>query len=124
MGTAILNKALDESSYAAGVALALRTELGDSHRAVKAVMAWTGASERTVKNWLSAKSGPSGEHLIALVRHCDSVLDAVLKMADRERSAIAVNLIDARSRVAEILGSLDELLSHQANEASQKKRCS
>jgi hypothetical protein len=36
-------------SYAAAVSTALRNELGDSHRAIKIVMRWTGASERTAK---------------------------------------------------------------------------
>jgi hypothetical protein len=58
-----------EFTYAAAVALALRDALGDSHRAIKIVMRWTGASERTVKNWFAGTRGPRGEHLISLVRH-------------------------------------------------------
>ena len=47
-------------SYAAAIAAALRAELGDSHQAVKTnTMRWTGANERTVKNWLAGKWGPS-----------------------------------------------------------------
>ena len=44
--------------YAEVVAAALRAELGDSHQAIKTVMRWTGANERTVKNWFAAGSGP------------------------------------------------------------------
>lgn len=36
-------------SYTAMIASALRRELGESHRATKTVMRWTGASERSVK---------------------------------------------------------------------------
>jgi hypothetical protein len=39
-------------NYQSAIAAALSIELGNSHRAVKTVMRWTGANERTVKNWL------------------------------------------------------------------------
>jgi hypothetical protein len=100
-------------TYAAAVALALRDELGDSHRAIKVVMRWTGASERTVKNWFAATRGPTGEHLVSLVRHSDGVLHAFLRLSGREASMVAVNLADARSRLVEILEVVDELL-HRA----------
>ena len=41
-------------SYAEAIATALRRQLGDTHQAVKTVMRWTGAGERTAKNWLTA----------------------------------------------------------------------
>ena len=50
-------------NYAKSIAVALRGELGDTHRAIKTVMQWTGASERTIKNWFAGTRGPSGEHL-------------------------------------------------------------
>ena len=64
-------------------AIALRDELGLTHRAVKTAMRWTGASERTVKYWIAGERGPSGEHLIALARHSDIVFHMVLMLADR-----------------------------------------
>jgi hypothetical protein len=72
------------SNYAGAVAEALRTELGDSHRAHKTLMRWTGANERTAKNWLSGVNGPSGEHLIRLMRNSDRVFDCVLMLSDRQ----------------------------------------
>lgn len=75
----------DKVSYPTGIAAALRSELGDSHKAVKTVMRWTGASERTVKNWLAGRSGPRGEHLLALIRHSNVMLEIVLKLAGREQ---------------------------------------
>ena len=44
--------------YAEAVAAALHAELGDSHQAIKTVMRWTGANERTVKNWFAGVMGP------------------------------------------------------------------
>jgi hypothetical protein len=50
-------------SYTAAIRAALREELGDSHRGVKVVMKWTGASERSAKNWLSGARGRRGSWL-------------------------------------------------------------
>lgn len=52
--------------YAELIADALRREHDDTHRTVKTIMRWTGASERSVKNWLSGESGPSGYFLMRL----------------------------------------------------------
>lgn len=43
-----------------------------------------GASERTVKYWISGERGPSGEPLIALARHSDIVFHMVLMLASRQ----------------------------------------
>jgi hypothetical protein len=63
------------------IAAALRRDLGSTHQAIKTVMRWTGASERTVKNWFAARSGPSGEHLVALIHHSDEVFERNLLLA-------------------------------------------
>ncbi len=89
MGTVVPKKCtvvhLDasRSDYREVIAAALVEDLGLTHRAVKTAMRWTGASERTVKYWLAGERGPSGGHLIALARHSDAVLTAILAMADR-----------------------------------------
>ncbi len=69
--------------YRAALALALRSELGPTHQAIKTAMRWTGASERTVKYWFSGIRGPSGEHLILLAQHSDAVLVVILTLAER-----------------------------------------
>lgn len=82
MGTTV-HLAADQACYREAVAAALRAELGPTHQAIKTAMRWTGASERTVKYWLSGERGPSGEHLILLAQHCDAVLLTILTMAER-----------------------------------------
>ena len=52
--------------YPKAIASALKRELGPTHQAVKIIMKWTGAGERTVKNWLAGDNGPSGQHLVEL----------------------------------------------------------
>jgi hypothetical protein len=80
--------------YAEAVAAALRRELGDTHRAVKTVMRWTRASERTAKNWLSGEMGPNGHYLVQLMRESDAILHAILLAAGRVDvlTAIGVNV--------------------------------
>jgi hypothetical protein len=97
-------------SYAGTIALALRGELGDTHQAVKTVMRWSGAGERTAKNWLAGTRGPTGEHLLALVRHSNAVLEVFLRLAGRESSLAALNLLDARTMLVEVLKNFDDLL--------------
>jgi len=45
------NSFLTQQQYADGIAKALHLELGGTHQAVKTMMRWTSANERTVKNW-------------------------------------------------------------------------
>lgn len=100
----------DKADYAMMIAEALREELGTSHQGIKTAMRWTGAGERTVKNWFSGTNGPSGEHLIALVRHSDEVLDVFLRMADRRSAIAGAKLADARTKLAEALEFIETLL--------------
>ena len=74
----------DVADYRSAIAAALRDELGLTHRAIKTLMRWTGASERAVKYWLAGERGPSGVHLIALARHSDIVFHMVLMLANRQ----------------------------------------
>jgi hypothetical protein len=76
---------------------------------VKTVMAYTGAGERTVKNWFEGKNGPNGENLVGLVRHSDEVLEALLLMAGRENILAGKLLVDARDKLVEMLEIIDQL---------------
>jgi hypothetical protein len=98
-------------SYPAAIAAALRSELGDSHQAVKTVMRWTGANERTVKNWLAGRRGPRGEHLLALIRHSNVVLEIVLQLAGREQIIAGKALFDARNALADMLAQIDSWMN-------------
>jgi hypothetical protein len=99
-----------EFHYATVIEAALREQLGDTHRAIKTVMKWTSASERTVKNWFAGTRGPSGDHLVYLVRYSDVLLEAVLRMAQRRTFIAAMKLADARDKLAEMLRSIDAAL--------------
>jgi hypothetical protein len=96
--------------YAEAIAEALREEL--QHGAsVKTVMGWTGAGERTVKAWLARKSGPSGEHLVALVHSSELVYERVLTLADRSRIADRRGLEALRDRLVDLTSAIDAMSS-------------
>ena len=89
------------SEYPLVIALALKGEIGDSRRAIKTLTRWTGASERTVQNWLSAVRGPSGPHLVALAKHSSAVHEAYLALTGRsEASAPQIQMSVALLREA------------------------
>lgn len=54
-------------AYARAMADLLRKEHGESHRAIKALMRQTHASERTVKHWLSGQHGPDTLYFLRLM---------------------------------------------------------
>src|SRR5882724_3884337 len=91
------------SGYQAIISAALRAELGDTHQAIKVVMRWTNANERTVKNWFAAKNVPGGEHLTTLMEHSDGVLDAVLGQAHRPTVIVTMRLAAARAALSRSL---------------------
>lgn len=106
-------EAVQGSCFAAEIAFALKRSLGDSRSGAKTVAAWTGANEKTVKNWFSGTYGPSGEHLVALARHSDEVLVTFLAMADREDLMIAIKLEAAERAIAELLDAVRRLKDDQ-----------
>ncbi|MCA0424005.1 MAG: hypothetical protein LCH61_11900 [Proteobacteria bacterium] len=94
--------------FAALIAVTLRQSLGDRPSAIKVVARWTGAGERTVKNWFAGKSGPNGDHLMDLVRNCPDVLDAFLIAAGRSDRIAASNVREARMALIAALHTLDK----------------
>lgn len=104
-------KLIDRSIYQSEIAAALKRELGGSHRAIKAVMRWTGVSESTAKNWIAGNHGPAGEHLIELLRHSDEVVAAVLIMSGRNELNIAATIQEGRKHLSRALHQIDELLA-------------
>jgi hypothetical protein len=97
-------------NYVTVVAAGLRKELGDTHQAIKTIMKWTGANERTVKNWLGGRYGPNGGHLIDLLRNSDEVLDAFLRLTGREELIVVKELVTVHKTLAEALMRIDPLM--------------
>ncbi|WP_242110193.1 hypothetical protein [Aliiroseovarius subalbicans] len=101
---------MNKLDYRQEIAAALRRELGGSHQAIKASMNWTGASERTAKNWLAGTHGPTGEHLIELMRHSDEVAETVLALCGRSDVCISLELACLRTALVRMLTTADEIM--------------
>jgi hypothetical protein len=97
-----------KTAYAAAISEALRSELGESHRAIKTIMRWTGSTERTVKNWIAGTNGPSGEHLVVLARHSTAVMIAFQQLSGRTSADGTASQV--RQKLMEALDLLDGTL--------------
>ena len=106
----LLHSSIGELEFAGRIAEALNAELGPSHRAIKTVMRWTDASERTVKHWLSATHAPHAANLVALAQHSDSVFEAFFTAAHREDLRIGIEVHATRTRLRHAVQLLDEVL--------------
>lgn len=95
--------------FVEAIAQALRREYGGSPAAVKVVVRLTRANPRAVRNWFSASNGPSGENLVALLRHSEEVLETVLFLADRHDLITARKLSGAREKLKAMLEMIDDL---------------
>jgi hypothetical protein len=105
-------ESLDETiNFALEIASALERTLSDRNTRIKTVAGWTGANERTVKNWLSGQYGPCGAHLVVLIQHSDEVLNAVLSMAKRHDLVFAQGLNDIEQRMLQLMSLMRELRS-------------
>jgi hypothetical protein len=100
-----------KTGYAVAISLALCSELGDGHRAAKTVMRWTGASERSVRGWLSGETGPSGPYLVVLARESDAVARALLKLTGRKSLEAGLQVQAARNILATTIQLLDALMT-------------
>jgi hypothetical protein len=101
---------LDDQAFAMKIASALRSELKDRNSRAKLVAGWTGANERTVKNWILGRYAPCGRHLVVLAQHSDQVLNAILSMAGRQELLLARKVEDLKRKVlelADIMGKPD-----------------
>jgi hypothetical protein len=96
-------------TYPSAIGAALRAELGDTHQAAKTLARWTGASERTAKNWLAGRIGPSGKHLVAIIGRSDGALNGLLRLAGRKKVIPAMKLTAARDYLAKAVRDFDAL---------------
>ena len=101
---------MNRIDYRLEIAAALKRELGGSHRTIKTIMKWTGASERTAKNWVSGGHGPAGEHLIELMRHSDEIMKTVLGLSARHDICLSMELTCVRAALVQMLSTADGLM--------------
>jgi len=97
---------LDDHAFAMKIASALKAELKDRNSRAKLVAGWTGANERTVKNWILGRYAPCGRHLVLLAQHSDQVLNAILSMAGRQDLLLARKVEDLRQKVFDLADAM------------------
>jgi hypothetical protein len=102
-----------DGEFGQGIASALVSELGLTHRAIKTVMRWTGANERTVKHWFAGTHGPSGQHLIALARHSDAVMMYFLFAAGRPSLSLGVRFSEVRAQLNDLVLAIDKWTAYR-----------
>lgn len=87
-----LTDRISESEFSTAIAVALQAEFGMSRHAEKTIAKWTGANNRSARNWMAGINGPTGAHLMALARQSDLVFKAIVLMSGRPASTLNVNL--------------------------------
>ena len=100
---------ITEVAYTEAISAALRDELGPTGAAAKMVVRWTGASDRSARNWMTGAVGPSGHHLMSLARQSDAVLSAMLVMTARPELALAADLHAVEVALAKASGAFEVL---------------
>jgi hypothetical protein len=91
------------------IAAALQRASVESGLQIKTVAGWTGANERTVKNWFSGQYGPSGEHLLILARHSHEVLNTMLAIMERRDLLVKQEIVEIEQRIARLTVLVQEL---------------
>jgi hypothetical protein len=105
--------AVSQVEYREAIGAALSYELGGAGRAAKTTTKWAGVTERTAKNWISGCCGPSGEHLLELMRHSDAVLAVVLGLSGRNEALSAERIKLVRQELVILLKNLDAICESQ-----------
>lgn len=100
-------------SFAKLVSTALRASLRGQSSSIKTVALWTGANERTVKNWFAGDRAPSGDHFLGLAANSPAVLAAFLAVIHRNDCLVMADIEEARAKVAAALVTLDAVRAVQ-----------
>lgn len=100
-------------SFAKLVSTALRASLRGQSSSIKTVALWTGANERTVKNWFAGSRAPSGDHFLGLAANSPAVLAAFLAAIHRNDCLVMADIEEARAKVAAALLALEAVRAAQ-----------
>jgi len=98
-----------EGRFATEIAAALQRAAAKGGLKIKTVAGWTGANERTVKNWFSGQYGPSGEHLLVLARYNREVFETMLELMHRQDLILALECGEIEQRIARLAALLHDM---------------
>lgn len=109
-----IRPAPSEGDYVQQISNALRGELGGSGAAVKTIMRWTDASDRSARTWINGSGSPSGYHLMRLARECDAIFEVILDFTDHQEARLGVDLHAAEVAIARAMGAFETLKRQRA----------
>ena len=98
-----------EDAFATMVARVLRGRFKERPASIKIVARWTGASERTVKNWFSGHCAPRGHFFRSLVLNCPEMLDAFLLSVGGGDRLASAKLMEVQRVLKEALAQIEVL---------------
>ena len=96
--------------HALAIAAALREELA-AGASIKTIMAWTGASERTVKGWLAGSCGPSSLHFEGLVRCSEATYRRLMIRTGRSPVVDRQSLEAVRRQISGLADAIEAALA-------------
>lgn len=70
----------------------LQAELGNSRRATKTVMRWTGVSDKAARLWINGATNPSGIHLVNIMKNSPSTAIKVLELSGYQEVSLTLEL--------------------------------
>jgi hypothetical protein len=116
-----IRRAPSEAEYAEQISSALRLELGGTAAAVKMIMRWTGASDRSARNWMNGSGSPNGYHLLRLARECNAVFEAMLDLTGHQEARLAVDLHAAEVAIAKAMGAFEILRRQRSGQGTTRR---
>jgi len=96
--------------FAQVIADALKEELARG-ASIKTIMAWTGAGERTVKEWLAGSNAPRAFQLERLFRSSEAVYERVMIRTGRRPAVNRQSLEALREQLTGLAGAIDAALA-------------
>lgn len=111
--------------FAKAVSDALKEELARGS-SIKTIMSWTGAGERTVKEWLAGSNAPRAFQLESLFRSSEAVYRTIMLRTGRQPIVTRHNLETVRGQLSGLAEALDSALAEHerprpANRASSSR---
>src|SRR5882672_3769017 len=97
---------------AQAIADALKEELARG-ASIKTIMAWTGAGERTVKEWLAGSNAPRAFQLECLLRSSEAVYQRIMLRTGRQPVVTRPRLEADRGQVSGLAEALDAALAER-----------
>lgn len=96
--------------FAQVIAEALKEELARG-ASIKTIMAWTGAGERTVKEWLAGSNAPRAFQLECLFRSSEAVYERVMFRTGRRPAVNRQSLEALREQLTGLAAAIDAALA-------------